>query len=100
MHHIVLFVFVGGVAIVVGGILIFAAFHRPARAIAPVRLPEPRSLVRVLSTEDEITDAAQRAAAFERNVSARCANRADTIVTSKSHSPTRATVREIGQRSA
>jgi hypothetical protein len=54
----------------------------------------------VLSTEDEITDAAQRAAAFERNVSARCANRADTIVTSKSHSPTRATVREIGQRSA
>ena len=68
-------------SLISGGLVVLIALalahslHRslPAPDVAPV---EPRSLVHVLNSAEELRDAIQRAAAFERNAAAAALERA------------------------
>ena len=50
--------------------------RRAGRSVAPAQTRQPRTLVTVLSTREQLADAAQRAALFERLVAARATARA------------------------
>lgn len=102
MQHVLVLV-VSGAAVVLVGIFGVLLARRPRRAGAEQHVVVPRSLVRLLTTEEELAEAAHRAASFERRAANRATERAaqyEVMAESETASPSDATVRDIAQRSA
>ena len=104
MHHALDLVVSGGLAALV--VVLFTAVllfrGRSGRAVV-TQAPTPRSLISLLTTEEELSEAARRAASFERSAADRASARAaqyEALAEPETGLEPEATLHDLGQRSA
>lgn len=101
MHHELVLLGPGGAAVLVALVGLLVWRRHAGRAAAP-HVAEPRSLVQLLTSDEEIAGAARRAASFEHQAAQRATARAVhyEALADAPASPIDATVHDLGQRSA